>query len=139
MQKVHFKATDPALAEVIGDEKIIFDKFSTSESLNNAMIGLYQDLTKLEDEKGDAVSLADYNRVISRHVVDGTAMLLGLDKKNTKLLENVSYSEMEKFFGEAVDKFINMDVPSVKVMRERLNSVLELPVEEDGEHEDPKA
>lgn len=124
---VTFKAKD-----VLGQDYNVMDSMTNIKKIDKGMTDIFNAIDKVDKEKKDKATLMDYNEVISAEVLKGVANLINLNKDDSSKLENMSYSDIFNFYTEAVDKFVGMEVPSVRKMTERLAKA------EQSEKSDPK-
>lgn len=102
--------------EAFGKDFAIVDTFNNVKLLNKGMRRILDAIDAYEEKQAKAkknVTLMDYQDIISGLVIEETGKLLGLSKEDTKKLENVSYSEVFKFYSKATNDFLDMQVPDV--------------------------
>lgn len=119
--------------EVLGQDYSVMDSMTNIKKIDKGMTNIYNAIDKVDKEKKDKATFVDYNEVISEEVLKGVASLINLNKEDSVKLENMSYSDIFSFYSDAVDKFVGMEVPSVRKMAERLKNT-----EGQVENTDPK-
>ena len=121
---------------VLGKDFEIMDSFKNVQKANKGIRSLFDAVDAYEKKQQKAhkpVTMMDYQEVISNKVIENTATLLGLGKEEATKLEDMSYSDIFKFYSDVVDKFLDMDVPSVSTIKQVIQG--EAPVET----KDPKS
>lgn len=116
--------------EVLGQDFTVMDSNRNIQKLNKCLKNIYKALDKLDNTK--ETIFADYNEAISEEVIKGTADLLKLNKEDTEKLQDISYSEIFTFYSKAINDFTGMELPSVRVMQEKLDKIT------NATEEDPK-
>ena len=117
---VFFKGKD-----TFGKDFTIVDTFNNVKLLNKGMRRIIDAIDDYEEKQAKAkknVTLMDYQDIISSLVIEETGKLLGLGKEDTKKLENVSYSEVFKFYSQASNDFLDMQVPDVTDIKKALTA-----------------
>ena len=111
--------------DTFGKDFTIVDTFNNVKLLNKGMRRILDAIDDYEEKQAKAkknVTLMDYQDIISDLVIEETGKLLGLDKEDTKKLENVSYSEVFKFYSQASNDFLDMQVPDVTDIKKALTA-----------------
>lgn len=111
--------------DTFGKDFTIVDTFNNVKLLNKGMRRIIDAIDDYEEKQAKAkknVTLMDYQDIISSLVIEETGKLLGLGKEDTKKLENVSYSEVFKFYSQASNDFLDMQVPDVTDIKKALTA-----------------
>lgn len=111
--------------DTFGKDFTIVDTFNNVKLLNKGMRRILDAIDDYEEKQAKAkknVTLMDYQDIISSLVIEETGKLLGLGKEDTKKLENVSYSEVFKFYSQASNDFLDMQVPDVTDIKKALTA-----------------
>ena len=111
--------------DTFGKDFTIVDTFNNVKLLNKGMRRIIDAIDDYEEKQAKAkknVTLMDYQDIISSLVIEETGKLLGLGKEDTKKLENVSYSEVFKFYSQASNDFLDMQVPDVTYIKKALTA-----------------
>lgn len=111
--------------DTFGKDFTIVDTFNNVKLLNKGMRRILDAIDDYEEKQAKAkknVTLMDYQDIISGLVIEETGKLLGLGKEDTKKLENVSYSEVFKFYSQASNDFLDMQVPDVSDIKKALTA-----------------
>lgn len=111
--------------DTFGKDFTIVDTFNNVKLLNKGMRRILDAIDDYEEKQAKTkknVTLMDYQDIISSLVIEETGKLLGLGKEDTKKLENVSYSEVFKFYSQASNDFLDMQVPDVTDIKKALTA-----------------
>ncbi|CCI81638.1 hypothetical protein [Lactobacillus hominis] len=134
--KVNFDAKD-----TLGKNYELIDTYNNVKIVAQSLIDMLNAIDK-EEKKNPDMNFIEYGELINRYVKKNVARILGLDAKGVKKLDNMSRSDVTKFYEELADKFCDMTVPSTERLKEAINSVNgqvpERDVSEKGNEQDPK-
>lgn len=123
---------------VFGKNFTVVDTGKNVKLINAGLKKMYEAIDKMETNKGEQTTVMDYQETIQPVVIEETGKLIGLDKADTKKLEDISYSELFGFYSKAVNEFLGMDAPNVReiaaAFREARQQVAEV-----AEETDPKS
>lgn len=122
--------------DLFGRDFKVIDTLNNIKLVNNQMRDMFNDIEKYENKQAEAkkpVTVMDYQDIISKHVIAGSAELLGLSKADGKKLETISYSDVFDFYADAADKFLSMQVPDPTDIKNSIQSM------NDAAEQDPKS
>ncbi|WP_297820016.1 hypothetical protein [uncultured Lactobacillus sp.] len=114
--------------KVLGQDFTIIDTMSNVQKAAKGYEKLLDAIDELEQKnakKSEITPLYEYGNLINEYTVKNVASLLGLNKAQTKKLENMSRSEIAEFYAEVVEKFCQMTVPSVKAMNDYRQALIQ--------------
>ncbi|MBB1079069.1 hypothetical protein H5S09_03700 [Limosilactobacillus sp. STM2_1] len=120
-------------ADTLGKDYTIMDSMTNIKKINAGIKAIYKRINEVDD-KNENPLFADYNEAITDEVVKQVAKLLGLNKEDSKKLEEMSYGDLFTFYSNAVEKFTGMVTPSVRKMQKRQEQVMDAL----GKEDDPK-
>ena len=129
---VTFKAKD-----VLGKDFTIIDSNKNIKLVSKEMRELLENIDKYETKQTKdkkPVTVMDYQDIISARVIKGTGKLLSLTKEDTDKLEDMSYSDVFKFYADVADKFLAMKIPDPTDIVEGLQAMNDA-----AEEKDPKS
>lgn len=129
---VTFKAKD-----VLGKDFTIIDSNKNIKLVSKEMRELLENIDKYETKQAKdkkPVTVMDYQDIISDRVIKGTGKLLSLTKEDTDKLEDMSYSDVFKFYADVADKFLAMKIPDPTDIVEGLQAMNDV-----AEEKDPKS
>ena len=129
---VTFKAKD-----VLGKDFTIIDSNKNIKLVSKEMRELLENIDKYETKQTKdkkPVTVMDYQDIISDRVIKGTGKLLSLTKEDTDKLEDMSYSDVFKFYADVADKFLAMKIPDPTDIVEGLQAMNDA-----AEEKDPKS
>lgn len=129
---VTFKAKD-----VLGKDFTIIDSNKNIKLVSKEMRELLENIDKYETKQAKdkkPVTVMDYQDIISDRVIKGTGKLLSLTKEDTDKLEDMSYSDVFKFYADVADKFLAMKIPDPTDIVEGLQAMNDA-----AEEKDPKS
>lgn len=104
--------------DVLGKDYELMDTFDNVKIVAKGMEHLLDALNKEEEKKGDNITFLDYDEVINEETKKNVATVLGLTGEAAKKIDGMSRSDVSEFYSELVEKFCQMEVPSVARMRE---------------------
>lgn len=121
----------------------IMDTNANVKLVNARLAKMYEALNKVDEEKGENALMTDYFSALQEQLMLGVKEILGLSATDAKKLDDTSFSDLEKFYDEVVDKFTAIPMPTVKKMVETNKAILDAQVqnetsEDEGNVEDPK-
>ena len=129
---VTFKAKD-----VLGKDFTIIDSNKNIKLVSKEMRELLENIDKYETKQAKdkkPVTVMDYQDIISDRVIKGTGKLLSLTREDTDKLEDMSYSDVFKFYADVADKFLAMKIPDPTDIVEGLQAMNDA-----AEEKDPKS
>lgn len=103
--------------DVLGKDYELMDTFDNVKIVAKGMEHLLDALNKEEEKKGDNITFLDYDEVINEETKKNVATVLGLTGEAAKKINGMSRSDVSEFYSELVEKFCQMEVPSVARMR----------------------
>lgn len=103
--------------DVLGKDYELMDTFDNVKIVAKGMEHLLDALNKEEEKKGDNITFLDYDEVINEETKKNVATVLGLTGEVAKKIDGMSRSDVSEFYSELVEKFCQMEVPSVARMR----------------------
>lgn len=121
---------------------VVMDSVSNVKMVANRVEKLLNAVDDLETKKAEengSISLPDYIGVINPEIIAGFSELAGLTKTEQKLLNDISFSEIRDFYSEVVDKFLDMQLLTGKVIGDAMRNNNNTTSENENEgSEDPK-
>lgn len=122
----------------LGKKTELIDTMANVQKVSKGLRRVYEAIDKVDDEKGDDAIMLDYSVALNPVLITNVKELLGLNEKEAKKLEDVSYSDLEEAYGEACKEFVGLEMPTVHMMLSNLQNFQEQ--QEAGEEsEEPKA
>lgn len=121
---------------VLGQEFTVMDSFKNVKKVNlgiTAILNAIDDYEAKQNKAKKPVTLMDYQDIVATQVIKQTGKLLGLSKEDTEKLEDMSYSEVFKFYSDVAGKFLDMDIPDPSSIKKGIQSMNEA-----AEKQDPK-
>lgn len=105
---------------VLGREFSIMDTYNNGKIVGKGLRKVYQDLSALDDKSKkdpNSVNLVDYSTTIHADVMEEVPKLLHLSATETKKLQDsMSYSDMEKFYGDCCREFTGINLPTMTLV-----------------------
>lgn len=104
----------------------------------------YNELEEKFDAEQKTPTILDYEDVGNPLIMDGVAKLLGLSKTDAKELDDMSFSDIQKFYSEVCDKFLNMPLATGDYLRDVNEAMMKSQLADEGvdfdesESSDPK-
>lgn len=104
----------------------------------------YNELEEKFDAEQKTPTILDYEDVGNPLIMDGVAKLLGLSKTDAKELDDMSFSDIQKFYSEVCDKFLNMPLATGDYLRDVNEAMMKSQLADEGvdfdesESTDPK-
>lgn len=104
----------------------------------------YNELEEKFDAEQKTPTILDYEDVGNPLIMDGVAKLLGLSKTDAKELDDMSFSDIQKFYSEVCDKFLNMPLATGDYLRDVNEAMMKSQLADEGvdfdesESADPK-
>lgn len=108
------------------------------------ILDAYNELEEKFDAEKKTPTILDYEDTSNPLIMEGVAKLLGLSKADAKELENMSFSDIQQFYSEVCDKFLNMPLATGDYLRDVNEAMMKSQLEADGvdfdesESHDPK-
>lgn len=96
------------------------------------ILDAYNELEEKFDKLEKSPTILDYEDVGNPLILEGVTKLLGLSKADAKGLENMSFSDIQKFYSEVCDKFLNMPLATGDYLRDVNEAMLKSQLAEDG-------
>lgn len=96
------------------------------------ILDAYNELEEKFDKLEKSPTILDYEDVGNPLILEGVTRLLGLSKADAKDLENMSFSDIQKFYSEVCDKFLNMPLATGDYLRDVNEAMLKSQLAEDG-------
>ena len=96
------------------------------------ILDAYNELEEKFDKLEKSPTILDYEDVGNPLILEGVTKLLGLSKADAKELENMSFSDIQKFYSEVCDKFLNMPLATGDYLRDVNEAMLKSQLAEDG-------
>ena len=124
--------------EVLGKEYTVIDSNKNIKIVSKGMRNLLEAIDKYENKQAKEekpVTVMDYVEIIDENVIAETGKLLGLTKTETAKLEDMSYSDVFKFYSKVVNDFLAMKVPDPTDIQNGIKAMNEVANEE----KDPKS
>ena len=124
--------------EVLGKEYTVIDSNKNIKIVSKGMRNLLEAIDNYENKQAKEekpVTVIDYVEIIDENVIAETGKLLGLTKTETAKLEDMSYSDVFKFYSKVVNDFLAMKVPDPTDIQNGIKAMNEVANEE----KDPKS
>ena len=124
--------------EVLGKEYTVIDSNKNIKIVSKGMRNLLEAIDNYETKQAKEekpVTVMDYVEIIDENVIAETGKLLGLTKTETAKLEDMSYSDVFKFYSKVVNDFLAMKVPDPTDIQNGIKAMNEVANEE----KDPKS
>ncbi len=124
--------------EVLGKEYTVIDSNKNIKIVSKGMRNLLEAIDNYETKQAKEekpVTVMDYVEIIDENVIAETGKLLGLTKTETAKLEDMSYSDVFKFYSKVVNDFLAMKVPNPTDIQNGIKAMNEVANEE----KDPKS
>ena len=124
--------------EVLGKEYTVIDSNKNIKIVSKGMRNLLEEIDNYETKQAKEekpVTVMDYVEIIDENVIAETGKLLGLTKTETAKLEDMSYSDVFKFYAKVVKEFLAMKVPNPTDIQNGIKAMNEVANEE----KDPKS
>lgn len=102
------------------------------------ILDAYNELEEKFDKLEKSPTILDYEDVGNPLIMEGVTRLLGLSKADAKELDNMSFSDIQKFYSEVCDKFLNMPLATGDYLRDVNEAMLKSQLAEDGVDFDDK-
>ena len=96
------------------------------------ILDAYNELEEKFEKLEKSPTILDYEDVGNPLILEGVTKLLGLSKADAKELENMSFSDIQKFYSEVCDKFLNMPLATGDYLRDVNEAMLKSQLAEDG-------
>ena len=101
---------------VLGKDYRVIDSFENVKKTSKGLIAMLNAMdeveTKAKEEKREPL-LPEYALVIDEYIIRNVAKLLNLGTEDTKKLNEMSRSDVAKFYEKAAEEFCQMRVPSM--------------------------
>lgn len=96
------------------------------------ILDAYNELEEKFDQQQKSPTILDYEDVGNPLIMEGVAKLLQLSKAETKELDEMSFSDIQKFYSNVCDKFLNMPLATGDYLRDVNEAMLKSQLAEDG-------
>lgn len=96
------------------------------------ILDAYNELEEKLDAEQKTPTILDYEDVGNPLIMEGVISLLGLSKADAKELDEMSFSDIQKFYSEVCDKFLNMPLATGDYLRDVNEAMLKSQLSDDG-------
>lgn len=96
------------------------------------ILDAYNELEEKFDQQQKSPTILDYEDVGNPLIMEGVAKLLQLSKAEAKELDEMSFSDIQKFYSNVCDKFLNMPLATGDYLRDVNEAMLKSQLAEDG-------
>lgn len=96
------------------------------------ILDAYNELEEKFDQQQKSPTILDYEDVGNPLIMEGVAKLLQLSKAEAKELDEMSFSDIQKFYSDVCDKFLNMPLATGDYLRDVNEAMLKSQLAEDG-------
>lgn len=96
------------------------------------ILDAYNELEEKLDAEQKTPTILDYEDVGNPLIMEGVISLLGLSKVDAKELDEMSFSDIQKFYSEVCDKFLNMPLATGDYLRDVNEAMLKSQLSDDG-------
>lgn len=105
---------------MLGKDFEVIDSFKNVKKVNAGVRGIFEAIDEYETKQTKAhkpVTMMDYQDIVASRVIENTGALLGLSKEDTAKLEDMSYSDVFKFYSTVANDFLDMDIPDPSAIK----------------------
>lgn len=105
---------------MLGKDFEVIDSFKNVKKVNAGVRGIFEAIDEYETKQTKAhkpVTMMDYQDIVASRVIENTGALLGLSKEDTAKLEDMSYSDVFKFYSKVANGFLDMDIPDPSAIK----------------------
>ena len=96
------------------------------------ILDAYNELEEKFDQQQKSPTILDYEDVGNPLIMEGVAKLLQLSKTEAKELDEMSFSDIQQFYSDVCDKFLNMPLATGDYLRDVNEAMLKSQLAEDG-------